>query len=84
MLNNELQSIYGPTAANHVRWEVCSQGPPNNLTWHATLYIDDMNYGYASSRSRGWAQDQTALYAYNYLRREGPLRQSSICMMTPV
>jgi hypothetical protein len=37
-LNNELQKIYGPSAPNHIRWEVHSQGPPNSLTWYATVY----------------------------------------------
>jgi hypothetical protein len=37
-LNNELQSIYGSSAQEHVRWEVYSQGPPNALIWHATVY----------------------------------------------
>ncbi|KIK47629.1 hypothetical protein CY34DRAFT_799142 [Suillus luteus UH-Slu-Lm8-n1] len=69
-LNNELQGIYGPSAPDHVRWEVYSQGPPNALTWHATIYIDDMNHGYAQSRTRGGAQDEAARQAYNNLKRE--------------
>ncbi|KAG2155676.1 hypothetical protein DEU56DRAFT_906852 [Suillus clintonianus] len=69
-LNNLLQSIYGPYVPDHVRWEVYSQGPPNALTWYATIYIDDMNYGYASARTRGDAQDMAAQQAYNHLRRE--------------
>jgi hypothetical protein len=69
-LNNELQKIYGPSAPNHIRWEVHSQGPPNSLTWYATVYIDDMNYGYASHRTAGGAQDSAAETAYNYLTRE--------------
>ncbi|KAG1757057.1 hypothetical protein EDB19DRAFT_1900612 [Suillus lakei] len=69
-LNNLLQSIYGTAVHDHVRWEVYSQGPPNALTWHATIYIDDMNYGYASAPTRGAAQDMAAKQAYNHLRRE--------------
>ncbi|KAG1836589.1 hypothetical protein DFJ58DRAFT_846896 [Suillus subalutaceus] len=37
-LNNELQKRYGPSALEHVTWEVYSQGPPNALTWNATVY----------------------------------------------
>ncbi|KAG2076781.1 hypothetical protein BDR04DRAFT_623880 [Suillus decipiens] len=37
-LNNELQKLYGPSASSHVRWDIYSQGPPNDLTWHATIY----------------------------------------------
>ncbi|KAG1813189.1 uncharacterized protein BJ212DRAFT_1367083 [Suillus subaureus] len=69
-LNNELQRIYGPFAQDHVRWEIYSQGPPNASTWHATVYIDDMNYGYASSNTRGGAQDEAARQAYDHLKRE--------------
>ncbi|KAG1836588.1 hypothetical protein DFJ58DRAFT_729157 [Suillus subalutaceus] len=69
-LNNELQKIYGPSAQDHVRWEVYSQGPPNNLIWDATVYIDDMNYGHAASPTRGGAQDEAAGQAYDFLRRE--------------
>ncbi|KAG1857604.1 hypothetical protein C8R48DRAFT_775525 [Suillus tomentosus] len=69
-LNNELQRIYGPSAQDHVRWEVYSHGPPNALTWYATVYIDDMNHGHASSHTRGGAQDEAAKQAYNYLRAE--------------
>ncbi|KAG2103011.1 hypothetical protein BD769DRAFT_1506521 [Suillus cothurnatus] len=69
-LNNELQSICGSSAQEHVRWEVHSQGPPNALIWHATVYIDDMNYGYATSGTRGGAQDEAARKACDNLRRE--------------
>ncbi|KAG1813193.1 uncharacterized protein BJ212DRAFT_1482663 [Suillus subaureus] len=69
-LNNELQRKYGPSAQDHLRWEVYSQGPPNALTWHATVYIDDMNHGYASSNTRGGAKDTAAETAYNHLKYE--------------
>ncbi|KAG1813191.1 uncharacterized protein BJ212DRAFT_1367093 [Suillus subaureus] len=69
-LNNELQKIYGPSAPEHVRWEIHSQGPPNALTWYATVYIDDMNYGHASYRTVGGAQDNAAAMAYKHLKRE--------------
>ncbi|KAG1774015.1 hypothetical protein EV702DRAFT_1200742 [Suillus placidus] len=75
MLNNELQKKYGPSAQDHVTWEIYSQGPPNALTWHATIYIDDMNYGYASSRTAGGAQDFAAKTAYNHLKREKSSRR---------
>ncbi|KAG2367685.1 hypothetical protein BDR07DRAFT_1392653 [Suillus spraguei] len=68
-LNNELQKIYGPSASDHVRWEIYSQGPANDLTWHATLFIDDMNYGHASSRTKGGAQDEAADIACDNLKR---------------
>ncbi|KAG2044550.1 hypothetical protein BDR03DRAFT_244773 [Suillus americanus] len=74
-LNNELQNIYGSSAQDHVRWEIYSQGPPNALIWHATIYIDDMNYGYASSRTVACAQDDAAETAYNYLKREKSSRR---------
>lgn len=74
-LNNELQKIYGPSAPAHIRWETHSQGRPNDLTWHATVYIDDMNYGYASSSTVGNAQDRAAEAAYNYLRLERSSRR---------
>ncbi|KAG1741223.1 hypothetical protein EDD22DRAFT_1053457 [Suillus occidentalis] len=77
--NNLLQGKYGPSANDHVRWEVFSQGPPNALIWHATIYIDDMNYGYATSRTRAGAQDQAAAMATSSLDREtgqtGQMRQ---------
>ncbi|KAG2756324.1 hypothetical protein P692DRAFT_20948959 [Suillus brevipes Sb2] len=69
-LNNKLQGIYGPSAMDHVRWEVYSQGPPNALTWHATIYIDDMNYGYASWHTKNGAQDEAARKALYNLQRE--------------
>ncbi|KAG2350916.1 hypothetical protein BDR05DRAFT_955053 [Suillus weaverae] len=70
MLNNELQKMYGTSAQDHVVWEVYSQGPPNDLIWHATVYIDDINHGYASSRTVSGAQDSAAKTAYNHLKRE--------------
>jgi hypothetical protein len=75
MLNNELQKKYGSSAPMHVAWRVYSQGPPDNLTWHATVYIDDMNYGYATARTSGGAQDRAANMASNYLRRERSSRR---------
>ncbi|KAG1793889.1 uncharacterized protein HD556DRAFT_1443270 [Suillus plorans] len=69
-MNNELQRIYGPSAPDHVRWDVYSRGSPNALTWYATVYIDDINHGDASSRTRGGAQDEAAKQAYNWLRYE--------------
>ncbi|KAG2076788.1 hypothetical protein BDR04DRAFT_1148512 [Suillus decipiens] len=74
-LNNELQKIYGPSAPAHIRWETHSQGRANNLIWHATVYIDDMNYGYASSSTVGNAQDRAAEAAYNYLTLERSSRR---------
>ncbi|KAG1757059.1 hypothetical protein EDB19DRAFT_7853 [Suillus lakei] len=74
MMNNELQLRYGSTGAEHLRWEVYSQGPPNNLTWSATIYIDDQNYGRASAPTRGAAQDTAAQQAYNHLRQERSTR----------
>ncbi|KAG2122940.1 kinase-like domain-containing protein [Suillus clintonianus] len=69
-LNNIMQMIYGPAAWRHILWEVYSQGPPNALTWYAKIYIDDMNYGHASSRTKGAAQDAAAMMALNRLRKE--------------
>ncbi|KAG2149493.1 hypothetical protein BD769DRAFT_1406486 [Suillus cothurnatus] len=69
-LNNELQKLFGAYAHEHVKWEVESRGPPNNLTWYATVYIDDMNYGYGTSHTRGGAQDEAAKMACDNLRRE--------------
>ncbi|KAG1886021.1 hypothetical protein F4604DRAFT_1917700 [Suillus subluteus] len=74
-LNNELQKMYGPSAPDHLRWETYSQGPPNALTWYATVYIDDMNHGHASSNTVGGAQDSAAQTAYNYLKRERSSRR---------
>ncbi|KAG2118124.1 uncharacterized protein F5147DRAFT_768261 [Suillus discolor] len=69
-MNNELQRIYGPSAQDHVTWDVHSQGPPNALTWYATVYIDDIKHGDAASKTRGGAQDEAARQAYNWLRNE--------------
>ncbi|KAG2367687.1 hypothetical protein BDR07DRAFT_1478792 [Suillus spraguei] len=69
-LNNELQKIYGPSGPSRVKWEIYSQGPANDLTWHATIYINDMNHGYASSRIKGDAQDEAADIACDNLIRE--------------
>ncbi|KAG1728674.1 hypothetical protein EDB19DRAFT_1940711 [Suillus lakei] len=69
-LNDKLQSRYGSSVPEHVTWEVYSLGPPNNLTWHTSMYIDDMNYGNASAQTRAGAQDQAAHQAYNHLIRE--------------
>ncbi|KAG1904593.1 uncharacterized protein F5891DRAFT_1184016 [Suillus fuscotomentosus] len=71
-LNNILQGIYGPSAQDHVRWEVNSQGPPNALVWYASVYIDDMNYGTASTRTRGGALDGAAEQACEHLSHERP------------
>ncbi|KAG2138683.1 uncharacterized protein EDB93DRAFT_711902 [Suillus bovinus] len=73
-LNNELQRIYGPSASDHVRWEVYPQGPPNALTWYATIYIDDLNYSYASAPTRGAAQDAAAQQACENLKRDRSTR----------
>jgi len=62
--------IYGNAWREHVRWEVWSTGSPNSPIWHASIYIDDMCYGSASAATKGVAQDQVALEAYNKLRRE--------------
>ncbi|KAG2050652.1 hypothetical protein BDR06DRAFT_1011140 [Suillus hirtellus] len=69
-LNNILQGIYGPSAQNHVKWEVNSRGLPNALTWYATVYIDDMNHGHASSHTRGGALDGAAEQACKYLKHD--------------
>ncbi|KAG2076787.1 hypothetical protein BDR04DRAFT_1089008 [Suillus decipiens] len=69
-LNNELQKLYGSSASSHVKWEIYSQGPANDLTWYATIYIDDMKHGYALSRTKAGAQDEAANMACEYLRRE--------------
>ncbi|KAG2076778.1 hypothetical protein BDR04DRAFT_1148506 [Suillus decipiens] len=69
-LNNELQKMYGPSTSDHFRWEFDRQGPANDPTWHATIFIDDMNYGQASSPTKRGAQDEAASIAYNKLKRE--------------
>ncbi|KAG1754768.1 uncharacterized protein EDB91DRAFT_251189 [Suillus paluster] len=69
-LNNLLQAVYGPAAPDHVQWDVSSKGPPNCPTWSATIYVDDMKYGYAQARTRGAAQDSAAQQACDHLRRE--------------
>ncbi|KAG2123482.1 hypothetical protein DEU56DRAFT_49703 [Suillus clintonianus] len=69
-LNNELQLIYGSDAAKHVRWEDFARGPPNNLTWYSTVYIDDMKYGDGTARTKDDAKDKAADKACNDLRRE--------------
>ncbi|KAG2138684.1 uncharacterized protein EDB93DRAFT_1253233 [Suillus bovinus] len=69
-LNNELQRVYGPFVSHHVRWEVYSRGPANALTWYATVYINDMNYGTASSHNKSGAQDDAARQARDNWRRE--------------
>ncbi|KAJ8597543.1 hypothetical protein M405DRAFT_803548 [Rhizopogon salebrosus TDB-379] len=69
-LNNELQAMYGNPQGEHVRWEIWSTGSPNSPMWHASIYIDDMCYGSGSAATKGAAQDQAALEAYNKLRRE--------------
>ncbi|OJA20686.1 putative protein 32 [Rhizopogon vesiculosus] len=70
LLNNELQSKYGRALESHVRREIWSSGSPSSPMWHATIYINDMNYGHASAPTKGAAQDEAALQAYNNLRRE--------------
>ncbi|KAG1886020.1 hypothetical protein F4604DRAFT_1724161 [Suillus subluteus] len=67
-LNNEFQKRYGPSAPEHVKWEVYSQGPPNATMWYATIYIDDVNYGHASAPTRSAAQDAAAQQAYEKLK----------------
>ncbi|KAG1882891.1 kinase-like domain-containing protein [Suillus subluteus] len=74
MLNNQLQKMYGSSASDHVRWEIYSQGPLHALTWHATVYIDDMIYGRGTARTRGGAQDQAAMQAAGILDRDGETR----------
>ncbi|KAG2030802.1 hypothetical protein BDR03DRAFT_973980 [Suillus americanus] len=73
-LNNALRSFYDHSAPDHIKWEVYSQGPPNDLTWHTTIYIDDLNYGYASAGTRSDAQDKAADIACTYLSREAERR----------
>ncbi|KAJ8597546.1 hypothetical protein M405DRAFT_803550 [Rhizopogon salebrosus TDB-379] len=70
-LNNVLQMMYGTEVSKHLRWEVISTGSPNSPVWHATVYIDDMNYGTASAGTKNAAMDQAALTAYHSLKREG-------------
>ncbi|KAG2035127.1 hypothetical protein BDR03DRAFT_963282 [Suillus americanus] len=73
MLKNKLQRIYGSSAPDHIKWEIYSQfSPSRNLIWFATVYIDDMNHGFASARTIGDAQDKAAYMAYNYLRLDWP------------
>ncbi|KAJ8581063.1 hypothetical protein M405DRAFT_833135 [Rhizopogon salebrosus TDB-379] len=69
-LNNLLQIMYGISMSDHVRWEVSSTGVAISPIWHATVYINDMNYGRASAASKGAAMDIAALNAWNILRRE--------------
>ncbi|KAG1722539.1 kinase-like domain-containing protein [Suillus paluster] len=67
-LNNVLQSLYGPSVPEHVRWELFFQGPPHALTWMATIYIHDMNYGYGQAATKGAAQDKAAMMALERLQ----------------
>ncbi|OAX32046.1 hypothetical protein K503DRAFT_805560 [Rhizopogon vinicolor AM-OR11-026] len=77
LLNNLLQSIYRDPDAleSHVRWEIWQSGSPSSPMWHATFYIDDMNYGHYSAPTKGVAQDEAARQAYNNLRREQMARR---------
>ncbi|KAG1718025.1 hypothetical protein EDB19DRAFT_1044669 [Suillus lakei] len=68
-LNNELQIKHGSSMGEHIRWEICRQGPPNASTWSAIVYVDDMNYGHGTARTRSGAQDAAAMNALEYLRR---------------
>ncbi|KAG0696882.1 kinase-like domain-containing protein [Suillus ampliporus] len=69
-LNNLLQGSYGPGVPDHVRWELFAQGPPHALTWTATIYIDDMNYGYGQAAMKGAAQERAATMALELLQRK--------------
>jgi serine/threonine protein kinase len=66
-LNNQLQRLYGPSAQQHVRWQVYSEGPADALTWYAEVFIDDMRYGHGTSRTRGGAKNNAAMMAVSHL-----------------
>ncbi|KAG1886023.1 hypothetical protein F4604DRAFT_1917702 [Suillus subluteus] len=69
-LNNELQKIYGPSTKDRVKWDINSRGPANASTWHARVYINDMEYGYGESNKKSGAQDKAAAKAYDSLMLE--------------
>ncbi|KAJ8594401.1 kinase-like protein [Rhizopogon salebrosus TDB-379] len=71
VLNNYLQAVYGASVSKHVRWELFSTGTPHAPVWHATVYIDNMNYGTASAATKSEVMNTAALNAVNNLRREG-------------
>ncbi|OAX32049.1 hypothetical protein K503DRAFT_805563 [Rhizopogon vinicolor AM-OR11-026] len=77
LLNNELQSLYGQDLGSHVGWEIRSSGPPSSPVWYATIYIDDINHGYAEAPTKGAAKDEAARQAYNNLRRERQAREAT-------
>ncbi|KAG1836614.1 hypothetical protein F4604DRAFT_675312 [Suillus subluteus] len=68
-LNNQLLIIFGSSASERVRWEVYSQGPLHAPTWHATLYINDINYGHGTTHTKGRAQEMAAMQVAEYLDR---------------
>lgn len=70
VLNNMLQRLYGSSAPGHIRWETSFQGPPHNPTWHATAYIDDVNYGHGTANTKGEAYDKAAIQVLENLDRK--------------
>ncbi|KAG2755024.1 hypothetical protein P692DRAFT_20718960, partial [Suillus brevipes Sb2] len=82
LLNNLLQRMYGPTAGEHVRWEVHSMGPLHALIWHATLYIDDVVCSQCTASTRHQAQDMAAMQAIRLFHIEGPPMLTGLPILT--
>ncbi|KAJ8584509.1 hypothetical protein M405DRAFT_460381 [Rhizopogon salebrosus TDB-379] len=70
-LNNYLQRRFGATMRGHVRWDIASAGPPNEITWHCAVYINDELYGVGVDHFRGASRDAAARHALETLEREG-------------
>ncbi|KAG2158176.1 kinase-like domain-containing protein [Suillus bovinus] len=69
-LHNWLQATYRSTTSGRVRWDNSSQGLPHALTWHAEIYIDDMNYGFGTASTKLEAQEVAAMQALGNIERE--------------
>ncbi|KAG2076777.1 hypothetical protein BDR04DRAFT_1088998 [Suillus decipiens] len=69
-LNNLLQQRYGPSAADHLRWEYVKDGADNNPTWTCTVYIDNIEYGCGSGGNKGSAKEKAAGAALAQLREQ--------------
>ncbi|KAI5898770.1 uncharacterized protein SCHCODRAFT_02490361 [Schizophyllum commune H4-8] len=64
---------YTPRLQMSVRYEEITSGPPNNLTWTSTIYLNNQVYGIGRGSSINSAREAAACQAINALRNQGSI-----------
>ncbi|KAF8579894.1 hypothetical protein K439DRAFT_348779 [Ramaria rubella] len=66
-LHNELQR---QGRLRSLSWEEGTAGPNHNISWTATVFIDEIEYGRGAATTRQGARDEAARRALRALQQE--------------